>query len=400
METAEHAAGRNDGPERDESNAGARMLDAVRALVPLIREAAPTTEQERQLPADVLARLRSAGVFRMATPRVYGGPELDPLTQVRIVEELAAADASVGWNTMIGVSSGYISSHLEPAAAARLFAADDALLAGQVAPLGRGEIVDGGYRVTGRWRFGSASRHATVFMAGFIVRSGGETRRGANGRPEARVALMRPNVVRILDTWRTTGLCGTGSNDYEAEDVFVPFDETFDIFEQARLTTPLYRFPLLFLANHAGIPLGIGRSAIDAVVDLAGNKVMSTRRLLREEGQVQEMVARVEGALGAARSYAYSVLEDIWATLRRGDELSTRQRSVYRIMMVHVHHVAKDVVMKMYDTAGTSAIFRTHPLDRQMRDILVACQHVVVQEKVYRPAGRMLLGLDPGDPFF
>ena len=394
------AARRDDRREPDDSAAVARLIDDVRSLVPRIRERAPEIERARQLTDDVVAWLRSAGVFRMATPRAYGGPELDPMTQVRVVEELSAADGSVGWNTMIGVMSGYVSARLEPEVVESLFAADDTLLAGQVAPLGRAELVDGGYRVSGHWRFGSASRHATVFMAGFVVRAGGEVRRRADGQPETRVALLRAKDVRIVDTWQTTGLAGTGSNDYEAEDVFVPFGETFDVFERARLTTPLYRLPLLFLANHAGIPLGIARNAIDTVVDLAQTKIMSTRRLLREEGQVQEMVARVEGTLGAARSYAYSVLEDMWASLCRGDELSTHQRAAFRIMMVHVHHVAKDIVMKMYDTAGTSAIFRTHPLDRMMRDILVACQHVVVQEKVYRPAGRMLLGLDPGDPFF
>jgi len=381
-------------------SAAKRLVDDVIALAPLIRESAEDMEAQRHLSEPVVAALRQAGVFRMATPRAYGGPEHEPTTQVRVVEELSAADGSVGWCAMIGVTSGFMSSRLEPASAQRLFGGADALLAGQVAPLGKAEVVDGGYRVSGRWRFGSASQHATVMMGGCIVREKGQPRRQADGQAEMRVMLFSQAACKIIDTWRTIGLRGTGSNDYTVDDLFVPFEDSFNLFEAPRLMTPLYRFPLLFLVNHAGIPLGIARSALAQVVTLAGNKVMTTRRLLREEGQVQEAVAKAEATLGAARAYAYATIDEVWQTLSRGEYLSPRQRSLFRIMMVYVHRVAKQLVAEMYDTAGTSAIFQTHPLDRHMRDILVACQHVAVQEKVYRPAGRMLLGLDPGDPFF
>lgn len=237
---------------------------AVEALAPQIRDTGDAIEAERCLPPTVVRAMKEAGVFRLAIPRAYGGLELDPLTQVRVVEELSRMDGSVGWCAMIGVAGGYASAFL-----------------------------------------------------------------------------------------------------------------------------------------HAGVPLGIARSALDAVVELSAHKeMMPARRLLREEGQVQEAVARAEATLGAARSYTYSTLEEIWQTLCRGEVLSPRQRSLFRLMIVYVHRVAKEVIATMYDTAATSAIFQTHPLDRHMRDILAACQHRVVHAKMYRPAGRLLLGLDPGDPFF
>jgi indole-3-acetate monooxygenase len=350
---------------------GASVLAAVTSLAPRIREAAATIEAERGIPEDLLHALREAGVFRMARPRAYGGPELDPMTQVRVIEELSAADASVGWCTMIGVVAGYMSAHLESEAAERLFDGDS-ILAGQVAPRGRAEIVEGGYRVSGHWSFGSASRHATLIMGGCLVRENGATRRDATGAPETRVVLFRPSECEILDTWDTIGLRGTGSHDYVTEDLFVPFEHSFSLFATHRIDAPLYRFPLLFIVNHAGIPLGLARSALEALIELAGTKVMPTRKLLREELQVQDAVARATGAIGAMRSFAYATIEEIWATLRRGETLSDRER----------------------------ALFRSHPIERQMRDVLVACQHLAVQEKTYRPAGRLLLGLDPGDPFF
>jgi alkylation response protein AidB-like acyl-CoA dehydrogenase len=205
----------------------------------------------------------------------------------------------------------------------------------------------------------------------------------------------------IIDTWDTTGLRGTGSHDYTIEDVFVPATDTFSFFDPPRYPSPLYALPQMFLANHAGVPLGIARAAIDTVMKLSAHKVMwPAQRPLREEGYVQEAVALAEASLGAARSYVFSVMEEIWDTLCRGEAPSLRQRGLFRIMLVYVHRVAKEVVELMYDTASTSAIFRKNPLDRQMRDILTACQHRVLQANVYRPGGRMLLGLDPNAPFF
>lgn len=376
------------------------VVAAVVALAPKIRAAGNRIESERRLPDDVVADLHAAGVFHMATPEAYGGPELDPMTQARVMEELSAADASVGWCAMIGVTAGYMAARVTPAAAERLFGGANALLAGQVAPLGRAEVVDGGYRVSGRWRFGSASQHATAFMGGCLVTENEQPRRTAAGDPELRVMLFPARTVRVLDTWDTIGLRGSGSHDYAVEDAFVPADESFGLFAAPLLQRPLYNYPLMFTANHVGMPLGIARTAIAEVVDLAKRKVMPTRKLLREEGQVQEAVARAEGKLGAARAYAYATIEEMWRTLSRGELLSERERAEYRIMLIHVHHAAKDILVSMFDTAGTSAIFRDHPLDRLMRDILVVCQHAVVQEKGYRSAGRMLLDLPAGDPFF
>lgn len=378
-----------------------RVLHAVEALAPQIRDAADTIESERRLPPTVVRALQEIGVFRMAVPRAYEGPELDPLTQVQVVEELSRLDGSVGWCAMIAIAASYASAFLEPAVAQRLFGHSDAVLAGQIVPIGRAELVNGGYRVSGRYRFASGCQHATVMMAGCTIFEHGEPRRLADGQPETRAILLPPSACAILDTWHTSGLRGTGSHDFLVEDVFVPFAETMSFFDPPQCAGPLYGFPPLFLVPHAGVPLGIARSALDTVVELSTQKeVLPTRRLLREDGQVQETIAWAEAALGAARSYAYSTLEELWGTLCRDKTPSPRQRATYRLMLVYVHRVAKEVISAMYDTAATSAIFQTHPLDRQMRDILAACQHRVVHAKMYRPAGRLLLGLDPGDPFF
>jgi alkylation response protein AidB-like acyl-CoA dehydrogenase len=383
------------------------IVASARSLAPLIAESGAAMNAERRLPAPLVDALKTLGAFRMAVPRVYGGLELDPITQVRVVEELSRLDGSVGWCAMISTAGSFASAFLASDVAERLCGNKNFSLAGQVVPNGRADLVEGGYRVSGKFRFGSGCQHASVMVGGCIVFEGGKPRLLPSGRPEARVMLFPPSACAILDTWNTTGLAGTGSHDFIVEDVFVPFSESCSFLERPHCTTPLYRFAPLFLVSHAGVPLGLARAAIDAVIELSQskplipdpNKVVGSR-LLRDDSRAHEAVAIAEGSLAAARGFTYSLLEELWNALNGGEELSSRQRALYRIMIVQVHRVAKEVIASMYDLAATSAIYRSSPLDRIMRDILTACQHGVVHPKMYRPAGRMLLGLDAGDPMF
>jgi alkylation response protein AidB-like acyl-CoA dehydrogenase len=381
------------------------LVAAARALGPLIEAERPRMEAERQLTGPVVAALQELGAFRMAVPRELGGPELDPMTQVRIVEELSRLDGSVGWCVMIAAAASYVPGFLAPDAARRWFGPPDACLAGQLAPTGRAQLVDGGYRVDGRFRFASGSGHATMMLAGCLVYDGDEVVRTASGRPRMCSALLRPDEVTIVDTWHTTGLAATGSNDYVVEDRFVAAEDSWDPAGAMSRQEPLYRYPPLFLVPHAGVPLGLARAAIDAVLELAGQKeaypgAARTGRgpTLADEGRTQEALAVAEATLGGARAYTYALVEELWALLQAGEKVPPRTRALYRIMMTHSHQQAKDVISSLYDVASTSSIFRGNPLDRIMRDVLTACQHRMVHPKIYRPAGRMLLGMESGDP--
>jgi indole-3-acetate monooxygenase len=389
------------------SHAADDILAATQTLAPLIQESLGAMDAERRLPSRLVDALRQLGAFRMAVPRAYGGLELDPMSQIRVVEELSLMDGSVGWCAMISSAGSFASAFLAPAVAQRLCGDVNFSLAGQALPVGRAEPVDGGYLVNGRFRFGSGCQHATVMSGTTVVFEGSNPRRLADGRPEIRAMLFQPTACRILDTWHTTGLAGTGSHDYVVENVFVPLEESWSFLDRPQCSGPLYRFAPLFLVTHAGVPLGMARAAINAVMELANRKELVPdphklfgSRLLRDDSRAHEAIAQAEGALAATRSFAYSAVEDVWETLNRGEKLSSRQRALYRIMLIDVHRTAKEIVMNMYDLAATSSIYRSNPLDRIMRDIATACQHGVVHPKMYRPAGRMLLGLSAGDPMF
>jgi indole-3-acetate monooxygenase len=181
----------------------------------------------------------------------------------------------------------------------------------------------------------------------------------------------------------------------------VPFDDCPNLgVGRPYSSSPLYSWPALFLVSHAGVPLGLARSALDFTEELMARKDLTPGRSMRDDSQVQETIAMAEATIEAARCYVYGTLESLWATLCAGEKPSPRQRAHYRLMMTHAHQAAKQVIVTLYDLAATSAIFRSSPLDRNMRDILTSSQHRVVHPKMYRPAGRLILGLDPLELFF
>lgn len=377
------------------------LLDSVRALEPQIRAAEDFLERECRLPEPLFEALRKTGLFRVSWWKSRGGFELDPLTQMDVIEELSRVNGSVGWIGTFGALTGLIAAMLDPAAIRDFFPSPDHTAAGQYAPMGRAEKVPGGFKVSGRWSFGSGCQHAHAMHSGCVVFENGSPRL-INGQPEIRqMAFLKEKCEILADSWNTIGMRGTGSYDYSVKDLFVPYEHSFSYFDPPRRDTPLYAFPGLFLFSHLPVPLGIARGAIDTFIGLSSTKRLAPGgRFLREDSGVQETVAEAEAALSAARCYAYDVVEEIWKTVCRGDDLSRRQRAVFRIALIYVTRVCKDVVASIFDAAASSSIRHGHPLDMQMRDMLTLAQHRVVQSKSYRPGGRILLGLETNDPFF
>src|SRR5438552_1697647 len=159
----------------------------------------------------------------MCVPRALGGGEVDPATMIRTIEIIAAADGAAGWSAMIGATSGVASAYLAEDAAREIYGSDPEVVSGGAfAPLGRATVVDGGYRVTGRWPFASGCEHCAWLMGGSVVLDGGQPRLLPSGMPDNRLMLFPAAQVRIIDTWDVAGLRGTGSHDIAVEDRFVP----------------------------------------------------------------------------------------------------------------------------------------------------------------------------------
>jgi alkylation response protein AidB-like acyl-CoA dehydrogenase len=378
-----------------------QILAATRELAPEVQARADEIASLRRLPADLVEKLRRAGVFRMPMPRAWGGPEMSPRAQTEVVEILSRADPSVGWCAMIGSDAGYFASFLEESAARALYPHLDLVTAGLIQPAGRAERAPGGYRVSGRWSFGSGCTHADVMLGGCLVYDDGAPAVDASGRPEWRIALAPASSWRILDTWYTTGLAGSGSNDYTTEDLFVPEEHTFSLLEPTRRSEPLYRFSGMFFSNLNGVPLGLARRAIDTVRAIAEHKVvMPDLVLLKDVPRVRAALARAEMWLGAARAYTYHTLDRVWEELQQRGALELETRLALALSHVQSFRAARDVTQLMVDTAGTSAIYSSSPLDRLLRDAITLTQHVAAQERLLEMLGGLVVGEESPVPFF
>ncbi len=374
------------------------ILAAVRALAPRIAAAADRAERERRLPAEIVHDLGAAGVFRMCIPRALGGGEVAPHTMVQVLEMIARADGSAGWSAMIGATSGVASAYLPPDSARDIYGAPDAITGGAFAPQGRATVVDGGYRVSGRWPFASGCEHCTWLMGGCVVVEDGAPRRLANGAPDPRLMLVPAASVRILDTWTVAGLRGTGSHDIAIEDVFVPAARSVSLVtDPPRHARPLYAFPVFgFLAlGIASVALGIARAAIDELVGLAGAKTPThSRRRLAERAVVQVQVAEAEAIVGAARAFVFEAIDEAWEAARAAGAIELRHRARLRLAATHATISAARAVDLAYNAGGGTAVYATSPLQRQFRDIHVATQHTLVAPATLELTGRILLGLE------
>lgn len=377
-----------DGPPLD----GPAILANAHRIAPFLREQAGEVEAARRLTPPVVDALRDSGVFRMAMPRAWGGPEVDLLDQVEILEVLSRADASAGWCAMIGSDSGFYGAFLDDAVGRELYSDLDTVTAGWVMPAGKLEIVDGGYRLSGRWSFGSGSTHADLISAGALVTEGGIPRLGRDGRPEFRVALVPASHVQVHDTWHTTGLCGSGSNDYSMDAVGVPAEHTFAFHESTREQT-LYRWPGLFIANLVAVPLGVAADALETAMGILAEKIlMPDMTPAKAEARVQTAVAQAQAMVGSARSYAYDTLGGFWSVLASGDEPSFAARAQMAGCFVHTLTTCRDAVQLLVETVGTAGIQRGTTLERNLRDLITMGQHLLGQAKMREWAGGLWFG--------
>ena len=374
----------------------ADIIAAVDGLVPLILSRADDIAEARRLPSDVVAAMRQAGVFRMPMPESWGGPEMPLPDQLRIIETLSAADPSVGWCAMIGSDSGFYSSFFDDDVAHRLWPDLDVVTAGWLFPAGQARRVPGGYSLSGRWSFGSGCTHADVIVAGFMVMDETSAPEMADGMPVMRIAVAPASSYEILDTWHTTGLAGSGSNDYTCSDMFVDDAHTFGLDRPVRRAGALYRLPGAFLANVHGVALGLARRAIDEVIGIAQGKLLLPQfTVMRDVPRVKEAIADAEILLRSARAYSCAALESVWASLVADQPISAQQRVDLTLSRVQAFRVARDVAQRMVSLAGTQAIYRTSVLDRLLRDAITLNQHVVAGTMMSEGAGRLALGIEP-----
>jgi alkylation response protein AidB-like acyl-CoA dehydrogenase len=376
------------------------MQEAARAALALGGRSAEI-EALRHLPQDIADTLADAGLYRLLTPQAYGGHETAPATFYCVIEQLARADASAAWCCFISCTTSVLAAYLPAGEAAPVFGRPGLKAAGVFAPRGRAVAVrqDGvdGLRVSGRWAWGSGTRNADIVSAGcLLIGADGKPALQADGAPRVlSVVLDRPQV-RLLDNWDSFGLCGTGSGEFEVADAFVPVGRSASLFDGPRIDAPLYRFPVfgLLAIAIAAVATGIAREALDHFIAEAGRTVpQASSKALATRSTVQEAVARAEAQLQSARAYLLASMDAAWAAAQQAAPLSVDHRRDLRLAATHAVHSAAEVVGRVYTLAGGGAVFAASPLQRALRNVQVATQHMMVNDATYELTGRLLLGV-------
>lgn len=380
----------------------ASLIAAAGSLRPLAQAASDDIEQQRRLPGALLDRFHEARLFRMLLPRSVDGLETDPVTFFQVIEQIAAGDASAAWCLCQAGGCAMAAAYVDAPVARRIFGQDPrAVLAWGPGPKVKAIQTEGGYRVSGVWSFASGGRHATWLGAHCpIYRPDGTPLTDADGRRVERTMLVPAADVEWTDIWDTVGLRGTASDQFALNDHFVPADHsiTRDFEKECREPGPLYRMSAntCYQAGFAGVALGIARAALDDFIDLSRNKVPRGQRSpLRDNAVVQSTVARAEVGVRSARAYLIQSLDEIWRAISQpGGRLTVDQRIVVRLASTHAIHQAREAVDAVYNAAGATAIFSSHPLQRRFRDIHTVTQQLQGRLSHFETVGAWMLGAD------
>ncbi|MFJ6380661.1 acyl-CoA dehydrogenase family protein [Kitasatospora sp. NPDC092039] len=369
-------------PRTGSARTAASVLERVRSYAARLPATAPETERLGRIPGDVLDGLKATGLLRAALPPWLGGVEMTVPETTRAIDLLAAGDASVAWCASVALNASLAVVSLPEDVFAELFPDPDLITATVLPPTGRAVRHGGGYLLTGRWTHASGITHADRVMAGFQT---------PEGTP--RIAVFDAAHARVLDTWHTTGLRGTGSHDFEVADLFVPERHTFALAPSGARPEPLHLRADNLALKMAGVPLGIGRAALDCAREL-----LSARRTALPFPGAPADLAHAESLIGAADAYVYATLERAWAAQAAG---LAPERGTAALARRFAHTACREAVQLLYDVVGSAAIYTERtPLDRCLRDVITAGRHVASAERILDGVGDLRLGGAPSSPHF
>ena len=378
----------------------------ARLLAPVLAAASDDIERNRELPVPIVAALIQNGMFRLLQPRFLGGAELDPMTYIRVIEEIAQVDASTGWCVEQANGCSMVAAFLDPGVAQEIFGPADGIVAW--GPVGPAELraVDGGFRLTGAWNFASGSHHASWLGAHVAMHGAdGEPLRRPDGGEILRTLLFPKSRATMTDIWHVVGLLGTGSDRYTVDDLFIPEQYTAVRDPQVAPRQPgrLYSFSSsnLYAAGVAAVALGIARGMINDFTELGQGKTpRASRQRLCENQVMQSQLAQAEARVRSARAFLLDGFAESWEAVGKTGELSLQHNTMMRLASTWAIQQAREVVNTLYHGAGATAIFDDRPFERRLRDMHTASQQAQGRQAHFETIGRILFGLEPDTAMF
>ncbi|MER7005893.1 3-hydroxy-9,10-secoandrosta-1,3,5(10)-triene-9,17-dione monooxygenase oxygenase subunit [Dactylosporangium sp. NPDC000555] len=375
------------------------LLDKTRAMAPILRERAFDAEQARRVPEETIAELRSAGLFRALQPAAYGGLELDPRVFMEAAMIIGSACPSTGWVfSVVGVHNWQVGLMPRQAQEEVWGTDQDVLISSSYTPRGKVEIVDGGYRLSGRWSFSSGSDHCTwVIVGGAATEPDGTVRR---------LCFLLPRTdYTVEDVWHVAGLRGTGSNDVVVDNAFVPEHRTHAFTSGSETSaSPIFALPFgaVFSWGITAPLLGAAQGALDEHIAWTAERTrISKGSRVAEEPFSQARVAEAAAELDGARLQMMRDLGEMVDLARDGKEIPLELRVRCRLDQVRATQLAASAVDRVFTNSGGRALHERNPIQRAWRDIHAGSLHNSnVAEPILMAYGAMRFGLSVADQGF
>ena len=371
-----------------------QLLETAMEIASRVREAGARIEEGRRIPVELSDELADKGFFRLLLPRSLGGAELEHPDFLKIVRVFAEADASVGWcinqNNIFSTNSVRVSRET----ATEIWGVQrNVVTNGPPVPSSRADVVEGGYRLSGRWNFSSGIPHATWVAALTPVYQPGESESS-----EMRTLLLPKSQVTVLDVWHVGGLRGTGSHSFEADGVFVPEARAYPADAPSSEPGPIYVIPttLLFCSGFANVALGASRAALDEAIAMTRGRTQHFQQeRMSELATTQRMVGQAEARWNGARAFLDEAASAMWAGAKANLSLTMAERMAVRLASTHAIREAAEVVDVSYSLFGSRAIFAEGPVLRRFQDVHTITQQVQGRLSHYDTAGQFYLEMEP-----
>jgi alkylation response protein AidB-like acyl-CoA dehydrogenase len=371
------------------------------------RQIAEQTETRRQVSHEAIARMRSAGLFRIMQPAVYDGYEYGFEALVPVVAAVGAGCASTAWVFSLGIVHQWLVAAFPEQAQDEYWSNPDAIAFGSYPPVGKVVPVEGGYRLSGTWSFTSGCDHADWLVLGGMI----PAPQGEGAAPKLAFFLVPIGDVAIDDNWVTMGLAGTGSKNTVAKDIFVPGHRVVAVGDLLTGTTPgskIHSNPLYSQSMLSAFPFalvlplfGAAEGGLADFLDMA--KVRTTRgavaggnNRMAEFATIQTRVAEATGAIEAARLTIMTALQDARAAAEAGNQADLDLRLRNRLRQAFSVKLVVQAIDALFQAGGGQGIFAAKPIQRAWRDIHAGSLHVSMNwDAVSTMYGQHALGLEP-----
>jgi len=386
-------------------------LERVESLRDEIVAGGDEAQKLRRLPESIVDTLIDNGFFRFALPKQLGGEDASSMQTIEVLEAIAAIDASVAWNVMLGSEiNAMAAGGMDPALAKEIYLDNPRVIMcggggpGTTPPRAERQS-DGSVKVWGQTTFISGCHNATWCFMNAPLMKGDQPELDEQGKPIMKMWFLHRSQWEIVDTWDVAGLRGSGSNDVRFDGGRVePKHLGVDLVSlPARYENPVFRIPvpLRLSYNKVAVALGIAKGALTAFADIAQSKIpMLASSTLRNRPIAQHRMGECMAQYQSVRAYVMQSMErveaELWAGAPGPSGPATREA---RLACVHGANVCMQVVDTLHNLAGTTAMRMYSPLERKLRDAHGAASHRWVSHPLYQDLGAVLLGHGPADEF-